>query len=303
MTPQLQGIVPALITPFTAGGDAIDSKGLQALVDFLIEQGVHGLVALGGTGECVALGPEERRRVLEVTAAQANGRVPVLAGILAPGLAEAREQARSAKETGVDGLMAVTPYYVSPSQDGLFDAFCALAEVTDLPLVLYNIPYRTGVNLLPETVVRLAEAVPTLVGIKECSLDLGQVAELIRLVGDRLAVLAGEEYLALSEWVLGARGAVLASANLIPQLWCELWQHWQEGNAAAAGRGFLHILPLLRAVFAECNPGPLKAAMNLAGLPAGPVRLPLKSPRSETEARVREAMEQLGLVEVEKSGE
>jgi 4-hydroxy-tetrahydrodipicolinate synthase len=300
MTLQLQGIIPALVTPFTAGGDGIDGKGLKALVDFLVEQGVHGLVALGGTGECVALASDERRRVLEVTARQADGRVPVLAGILSPGLAEARDQARSAKGTGVNGLMAVTPYYVSPSQDGLFDAFCALAEVTDLPLVLYNIPYRTGVNLLPETVARLAETVPHLVGIKACALDLGQVAELIRLVGDQLSVLAGEEYMVLGEWMLGARGAVLASANLIPHLWRDIWQHWQEGNIAATRHAYLRILPLLRAIFSECNPGPLKTAMSMAGLPAGPVRLPLKQPRSETVARLREVMTQLDLVGVQR---
>jgi 4-hydroxy-tetrahydrodipicolinate synthase len=170
-----------------------------------------------------------------------------------------------------------------------------LAETTDLPLVLYNIPYRTGVNLLPETVARLSEAVPHLVGIKECTPNLGQAAELIRLVGDRLAVLSGEEYLALAEWLLGARGAILASANLVPQLWRSIWQHWEERDAAAARRAYLEILPLLQAIFAECNPGPLKTAMSMAGLPAGPVRLPLRQPQDETVARLREAMAGLQL--------
>ena len=298
MTLQLQGIIPALVTPFTAGGDAIDTEGLEALVDFLIEEGVHALVALGGTGEYVALRPEERRQVLEVTVEQSAGRVPVLAGVLAPGLVEAQADMQMAQAVGVDGVIVITPYYITPSQDGLFDAFCALAETTDLPLVLYNIPYRTGVNLLPETVARLAKAVPHLVGIKECTPNLGQAAELIRLVGDRLAVLSGEEYMVLGEWVLGAHGAVLASANLIPHLWCDVWRHWQEGDIAAARRAYLHILPLLRAIFSECNPGPLKTAMSMAGLPAGPVRLPLKQPQSETVIRLREAMAQLGLVEV-----
>jgi 4-hydroxy-tetrahydrodipicolinate synthase len=200
-------------------------------------------------------------------------------------------------DAGVDGLMVITPYYVTPTQDGLFDAFCALAETTDLPLILYNIPYRTGVNLRPETVGRLADKVPHLVGIKECALELGQVAELIRLVGDRLTVLAGEEYLSVGEWVLGAQGAVLASANLVPKQWCDIWANWQEGNMAAVRQTYLSILPLLRAIFSECNPGPLKTAMSMAGRPVGPVRLPLKHPRGETVERLSAIMSDLGLLE------
>lgn len=293
MALQLKGIIPALVTPFAATGDGIDEDGMRTLIDFLIGRGVHGLVVLGGTGEYVALRPDERRQVLEVAVEQSARRVPVLAGVLAPGLAEAQADTRMAQAVGVDGVMAITPYYVTPSQDGLFDGFRALAETTDLPLVLYNIPYRTGVNLLPETVARLVEVVPHLVGIKECTPNLGQAAELIRLVSGQLSVLSGEEYLVLAEWVLGARGAVLASANLVPQLWCGIWQYWEEGNVGAARRAYLEILPLLQALFAECNPGPLKMAMSMAGLPAGPVRLPLKQPRSETTTRLREVMAQL----------
>lgn len=299
MALQLKGIIPALVTPFTANGDGIDEGGLRALIDFLVGRGVHGLVALGGTGEYVALRSDERRRVLEVAQEQSGRRVPVLAGILAPGLAEAQAEARMAEACGADGVMAITPYYVTPSQEGLYDSFRALAEATDLPLVLYNIPYRTGVNLLPETVARLAEVVPHLVGIKECTPNLGQAAELIRLVSGRLTVLSGEEYLTLGEWLLGAQGAVLASANLVPHLWCGIWQHWEEGNVAAARRAYLGILPLLQGIFAECNPGPLKTAMGMAGLPAGPVRLPLKEPRRETTAHLREILVQLGLAQAQ----
>jgi 4-hydroxy-tetrahydrodipicolinate synthase len=297
VTLQLKGIIPALVTPFTVDGEAIDHGRLRSLIDYLIGQGVHGLVALGGTGESVALKPDERRSLLEATVEKADGRVPVLAGILAPGLAGARAEMREAVAADVDGLMVITPYYVSPTQDGLFDAFCALAETTDLPLVLYSIPYRTGVNLQPETVARLADKVPHLFGIKECALELGQTAELIRLTGDRLIVLAGEEYLSVAEWVLGAQGAVLASANLIPQLWCEIWADWQKGNVVAVRQTYLRILPLLRAIFSECNPGPLKTAMSMAGLPAGPVRLPLKQPREETVERLSVIMSELGLLE------
>lgn len=293
---RLQGILTALITPMNPDGETADLEGLGRVIDHVIDGGSTGVIALGGTGEYAQIAQVEREKVIHKTVEHTDGRVPVGIGIVAPGIGDAKQSARVAMAAGADYIMPVTPYYVHGSQDGIVEWYRDLAGAADLPIILYNIPARTGVNLEPETVVRLEEELGTVVGIKECTGNMMQYAELQRLAGDRLSVLAGEEFYALAEMVHGARGAIMASANLIPGHWTRLYEAVQAGNLDKARGTFEEIQPLLGAIFSEPNPGPLKVAMELAGLPAGPVIKPLLPPSEATRERLQSAMEVLGLV-------
>ena len=291
--PRLQGIFTAIVTPLHADRQSVDTAALQRVIDHVLAAGSTGIVALGGTGEYTALANTERQRAIAATVEHVAGRAPVVVGIVSPGLGDARDAARYAEREGADYIMPVTPYYVHPTQGGIRGWFHSLAEVTSLPLVLYNIPSRTGVNITPETVLRLCDEIGRIAGIKECALDLGQVAELIRIGSDRLSILAGEEYYALAEFLLGARGAILASANAIPGHWVELFNATQAGRYEDAATLYHKIFPLLRAIFSETNPGPLKATLHELGLDVGPVANPLVDPSPATTESIRRALAEL----------
>jgi 4-hydroxy-tetrahydrodipicolinate synthase len=289
------GIMTALITPLTAEGK-VDEAGLRTLVEMQIDAGVHSLLVLGGTGEFTALSPDARAVAIRTVVQQTADRVPVVAGVLSPGLGDAIDAGLVAGAAGVDAVMVVTPFYVHPVQDGLVDYYRAFARAVDLPLFLYNIPYKTGVNLLPATVERIVDEVPAVVGIKECSPDIGQFLELLRRVGERTTVLSGEEFLAPSEIVLGAHGAIMASANLVPTLWPRIYRHIQAGEVGeAVGLARQH-LPLFQAIFAEGNPGPLKAGMAMLGMPAGPASTPLVEVSPATRSLLYSSLTALGYV-------
>jgi 4-hydroxy-tetrahydrodipicolinate synthase len=201
-----------------------------------------------------------------------------------------------AERRGANAVMMVTPYYAHFNSDGMVEYFRAAAGMVDLPLILYNIPSRTGVNLTPEDISRLVEVCPSLIGIKECSSDLGQVSRLIASQSDRLSILCGEEYLTLPELVLGAGGAVLASANLIPSEWVRIYQCVQAGRIAEARTMYFRLLPLLRLLFSETNPGPLKEALTLLGIPSGPVALPLQRPALRIREQLATVLDKMGLI-------
>lgn len=293
--PRLQGILCALITPLEVDRERVDVSALGRVIDYVLDAGCSGVVVLGGTGEYTALSAVERERAITAAVEHARGRAPVVVGIVAPGLGDAKDTARLAARAGADYLMPVTPYYARATPDGIASWYSALADASDLPIILYNIPARTGVNLLPETVVRIAEKTGRVAGIKECTTDLGQFAELVEVVGDRLSVLAGEEFYALPELLLGARGGVLASANLVPAHWVRLYEAAASGRYDVARGIYAEIFPLLRALFTETNPGPLKAAMRHVGLPAGPVAHPLEDPSPAVRARFEAALARLDL--------
>lgn len=290
LDPRLQGILTALITPLGDDREQVDAPALGRLIDHVLRGGSSGVVVLGGTGEYTALSSTERERAVAAAVEHTAGRAPVVVGILSPGLGDARQMARAAERLGADYIMPVAPYYVHPSQAGILDWYRALADATTLPIMLYNIPYRTTVNLLPETALRLAEETGRVAGIKECAPDMGQVTELIQLARGRFAVLSGEEYYALPELMLGAQGAVLASANLVPERWVRLYRAARADHFDEASAIYFQLFPLLRAVFSETNPGPLKEAMRQAGLPAGPVASPLADPSPATRERLRAAL-------------
>jgi len=276
-------------------GRTVNADVVRQVIDYVVSGGCTGLVVLGGTGEYTALAAYERERAVTLALEHNQGRVPVVVGVVAPGLEDAREMARFAERSGADYVMPVTPYYVSPTQDGIAAWYHEFAAATTLPVILYNIPSRTKVNLLPETVVRLADDIDHVVGIKECNTSLLQFSELIQLVGERLAVLSGEDHYALPELLAGAKGAILASANTVPGHWARLFNAVEAGDIAEARRINLALTPFLNAIFSECNPGPLKASMRELGFAVGPVAKPLLDPQDSVVTRISGSLAALEL--------
>ena len=288
---QLVGLYPALPTPTDADAN-VDRAATARLVDFLCAAGVNGLVPVGGTGEYAALSPRDRRIMVEATVEAAAGRVPVVAGILSTGFKEAVQAAKDFAAAGADGVMLVTPYYVIPTQEGIREYFKAFAQAVDVPVMLYEIPYRTGVALKAETIGQMADD-RSIIGMKACNPDFNQFARVIGLVGERISVMSGEEPFFATHVAMGARGGVLATANLFPKVWQEIFALAGAGNLRAALARQQRLLPLLDAAFAETNPGPLKEAMAMIGMPVGHVLRPLQRPRPETMDKLRAAISAL----------
>lgn len=272
---KMTGIYTALCTPVFDG--KVNQPTMEKLVDFVIDNRNTGLVVLGGTGEYCALTHEQRIDAVKMTLAANRGRVPVVAGIIGPGLPEAIEMGNRCKELGVDALMVVTPYYVVAGQEGLFEYYSHIMKGVNLPLILYNIPYRTGVNMLPETVERLLDTDKKgqIIGMKECCTSMNQVLNLLSRLRDRISILTGEEFLFYQEVSCGADGAILATSNLFPDIWADLFDLIKAGNLERASEIVLRLTPVLRLVFAESNPGPLKEAMKIIGIDCGDPLLPL----------------------------
>lgn len=283
----LAGLLPALVTPMNDRGD-VDPAAMHKVVAHVFDGGATGVVPLGGTGEYTALTQSERRQVAEATVAAADGRGPVIAGVLSPGYGDAITAAKDFKAAGVDAVMLLTPYYATGNQAGMIDYIRRFREELDLPIVLYEIPPRTNVTLDAETVARLAED-GTAIGIKFSDGDLTRFARLAALVGDDFALLGGEEPLVAFHLQMGAVGAVLASADLFPRFWAESFRIAADGDAGAAVRHQALAQPMIDALFAESNPGPLKKAMEMIGLPVGRAWTPLRPPSVET-VRLLEAV-------------
>ena len=283
---QIYGVYTALCTP--VHDSKIDVPTFEKLINYVLDNGCKGLVVLGGTGEYCALSNDQKIEAIKAAVAINKQRVPLIAGIIGPGLPEAIEMGVKCKELGVDALMAVTPYYVVANQDGIRDYYQTLMRSVALPMVLYNIPYRTGVNMLPETVERLLDddKEGQIVGIKECTPNIGQALDLLSRVKDRISFLCGEEFLFLTEIACGGKGAILASSNLIPHVWVELFDIIKKGDLHRAEDLILHTVPLLRQIFSETNPGPLKQAMKMIGIDCGDALLPLEMPSKDNIKRL-----------------
>ena len=284
----LKGIFAALVTPFDARNE-FDRAAHSRLVARMFDGGARGIVALGGTGEYTALSPSERIAVIEAAVADARGRGPVIAGVLSPGFAEAAETARAFAAAGADALMIVTPFYVLAGQQGLLDYHRRMRDAIDLPLILYDIPSRTNVSFAPETVAMLAEE-GVAIGIKYSNYDLVKFTRVVLQAGDRMTILSGEDPILAAHLILGAGGAVLATANIIVEHWVECLRRVRSGDAAGATKLQKALYPMLDAIFAEPNPGPLKKAMEIMGHRVGTVRLPLCPPSAETEQRLQSAL-------------
>ena len=291
--PWLCGCGTALVTPFRADG-AIDEDRVRALARRQVEAGIHFLVPGGSTGEGVTLRRAEKVRVTELTVEAAGGAVPVIAGCGGNDTAEVVALARSLEVTGAAGLLVVTPYYNKPTPDGLFLHYTAIADSTGLPIVVYNVPSRTGIDVTADTLARLA-TIPGVAAVKEAAGDIMQMARVVRAVPADFAVLSGDDGAALPAMALGAHGVISVVSNQIPGPMAELCDRCLAGDFAGARRVHRRWLPLMDANFFETNPGPVKFSMAEMGLLEDRCRLPLTAVSTENQRRVREVMESVGL--------
>lgn len=267
-----KGSIVAIVTPFKNG--KVDEKALGDLIEWHISEGTNAIVPCGTTGEASTLDYDEHYRVIEITVSIAKGKVPVIAGTGANSTDETIMITQKAKEIGADGALLVTPYYNKPTQEGLYQHYKKVAETVDIPLVLYNVPSRTGINLLPQTVARLAE-IKNIVGIKEATGNMRQVSEVIRLCGERITVLSGDDFTTLTLLALGGKGAISVSANVAPRDASAMYKAWEEGNIKEARRLHFKLEPLNEAMFIETNPLPVKTALSMMGKIQEEFRLPL----------------------------
>lgn len=290
----LQGCFTALVTPFTETGD-VDEKALQALVDWQIKEGIDGLVVCGTTGESVTLSDEEHRRVVELVIASAGGRVPVIAGAGGNNTQKVVAMARHAERSGADAILSVTPYYNKPTQNGLFAHYHAIAGAVALPVVLYNVPGRTGVNVLPETTLKLAE-IPNIVAIKEASGNLVQVMEILYAKPNNFGVLSGDDALALPMIAAGASGVISVISNQIPREFTRLVRAALAGDFQQARKLQRKYQRLMQLNFIESNPIPVKTALALMGRMQEVFRLPLTPMQEATKQKLAEELKRLELL-------
>ncbi|MFN7952331.1 MAG: 4-hydroxy-tetrahydrodipicolinate synthase [bacterium] len=289
-----QGNFVAIVTPFRNG--SVDEKALVALVERLIDAGAQGFVPCGTTGESATLTHEEHARVVSITIEAVRKRVPVLAGTGSNSTAEAIRLTRHAKEAGADGALMITPYYNKPTQEGIFRHFEAVAKAVELPIVVYNIQGRTAINIEPTTMERLSR-VPGIVGVKEASGSLGQVSEVIERCGPGFDVLAGDDNLTLPIIAIGGRGVISAAANVLPREMTDVSDAALAGDLKRAREVHYRIAPVLRALFVETNPVPVKTALALMGwIPSEEVRLPLAPMSSANRDKLVQALAAAGLV-------
>ncbi|SHF55198.1 dihydrodipicolinate synthase [Desulfacinum infernum DSM 9756] len=289
-----QGAFVAIVTPFRNG--AVDEPALRDLIEFQIENGTHGIVPCGTTGESATLTHEEHERVIEITVDQVKGRVPVIAGTGSNNTAEAIRLTKHAKECGADGALMISPYYNKPTQEGLYQHFKTVAETVDLPIILYNIPGRTAVNMEPETIARLAR-IQNIVGIKEATGSMKQITDIIRLCGEDFVVLSGEDYITFPLMCVGGKGVISVVSNVAPRDMADLCNHFLQGRFREAQDLYYKLLPLCHAMFVETNPAPVKTALKLMGkIESDHVRLPLVPTSEAGTAKVRKALEDYGIL-------
>lgn len=293
MKKTFQGSMVAMVTPFRDGG--VDDAKIRELVDFHVKNGTDAIIPCGTTGESPTLSHAEHKRVVEVTVEAAAGRVPVVAGTGSNSTAEAIDLTRHAKEAGANGVLMVCPYYNKPTQKGLIAHYSAVAEAVDIPIILYNVPGRTGVNMLPETVATLA-AVPNIVAIKEASGSLEQMTEVISLCGDRMTVVSGDDTLTLPLMAVGGTGVISVIANILPKETAEMTRAALNGDWKRAKEIHLRVFPLCKAMFYETNPIPVKTAMQLLGRLNGELRLPLAPMSDANRDKLAKALKAYGLL-------
>ena len=288
-----KGSFVALITPMRADG-SVDEKAFETFVDWQIREGTHGLVPVGTTGESPTLSHDEHMRVVELTVAVAKGRVPVIAGAGSNSTEEAIDLARHAKRAGADAALVVTPYYNKPTQEGLFLHFTAIADAVDLPIIIYNIPPRSVVDMTVETMARLAKH-PNIIGVKDATANLARPLHTRRACGAAFCQMSGEDHTALAFLAAGGVGCISVTGNVAPGL-CATMQTWAEGRIAEAMAIQDRLLVLHDALFSETSPGPVKYAASLLGHTSEKCRLPLAPCGEPTKARVRAAMAEVGLL-------
>ncbi len=288
-----RGSFVALITPFRDG--KIDEEAFQALVEWQIAEGTHGLVPVGTTGESPAMTHDEHKRVTELCLEAAAGRVPVIAGTGSNYTEEAIDLTRHAREAGATAALVVTPYYNKPTQEGLYRHFKAIHDAVDLPIVIYNIPGRSVIDMSLATMARLAE-LPNIVGVKDATSDLVRPLETRLALGPDFCQLSGEDATVVPFLAQGGHGCISVTANVAPKPLARLHEAWQAGDMETVAEINERLLPLHQALFAETSPGPVKYAASLLGKCRPELRLPLVEPTDATKARVREAMASAGIL-------
>ena len=266
------GSMTALVTPFRNG--EFDEQAYRDLIDWQISSGTDALIPCGTTGESATLSHEEHDRVVEVCIDAAARRVPVIAGAGSNSTAEALRLTRHAREAGADGALLITPYYNKPTQEGLYQHYRHIAENVEIPIVMYNVPSRTGVNLLPETVARLAD-LANIVGVKEATADMDQVSRIVQLCGDKVAVISGDDFTVLPLLAVGGKGVISVVTNVAPADMATLVDAFFDGNLEKAAEMHHRISPLAAAMFLETNPVPVKTALGMMGRIDPELRLPL----------------------------
>jgi len=282
-----KGAITALVTPMKDG--MLDEEKLRNLVDFQINNGVSALVPCGTTGEAATLSYEEHMRVIEIVVEQANKRVPVIAGTGSNSTYETIYLTEFAKKVGCDAALVVTPYYNKPTQKGLYEHFKAVAEAVDIPIVLYNVPGRTAVNMLPDTVIKLSK-IKNIVAVKEASGSLDQASEIIAGVDPEFDVLSGDDSLTLPMMALGAKGVISVASNIMPKEVSQMVDFWVKGDIESARKLHLKLFPLFKGIFIETNPIPVKKALYHMGIIENDIRLPLVEMTPEGTEKLRKIL-------------
>ena len=289
-----RGTAPALVTPFTPD-DQVDEAAFRRLIDFQIDggpgagAGMEALVVLGTTGETPTVTHDERRRLIDIALDQAAGRVPVIVGTGTNDTAQSVTFSKEAADAGADALLVVGPYYNKPTPNGLVAHVAAIADATDTPIMLYNVPGRTGANITAETTLRIADEVPTVFGVKEASGNLAQITDVLAHRPDGFGVYSGDDDMTLAMLALGADGLVSVIANAVPGAVSEMVRLGLQGDIEGARAKHFHLLDAMRASFFEANPGPVKAVLAEMGMMEESVRLPLATVTPETRRRVLDA--------------
>jgi 4-hydroxy-tetrahydrodipicolinate synthase len=294
MRTRFTGVGTALITPFRTDG-SIDEAAVRRLVRRQIEAGIHFVSPCGTTGEAPTLSQREKVRIIELVVDEAAGRVPVLAGAGGYDTREVIELARELERVGVDGVLSVTPYYNKPTQEGLYQHYRAIAESTALPVILYNVPGRTGANLEVKTVVRLSE-IRNIVGVKEASGNVVQMTEIVANVAEEFLLLSGDDPLTVAVMAIGGRGVISVASNIVPGEMAQIVELAERGDFAGARRLHHWLLPLIQVNFVESNPIPVKAAMAAIGLIEEAYRLPLVSPSPAAREKIMKVLQDLKLL-------
>lgn len=281
-------VLTAMVTPFDENGE-IDFQATKNLINYLIANGTDGLVVSGTTGESPTLTEEEKVKLFKFTVDVVNGRIPVIAGTGSNNTKGSIELTILAEDVGVDGIMLVAPYYNNPSQEGLYQHFKTISEVTSLPIILYNVPGRSVVNISAETVIRLSK-IPNIVSIKEASGDLDAMVEIITHTPEDFSLYSGDDGLTIPVLSIGGTGVISVASHVIGNEMQTMVEHFKSGNIQEAAKDHRRLLPIMKALFAAPNPSPVKAALNLKGIPVGGVRLPMIPLNDEQLSSLQQAL-------------
>ena len=288
-----KGMATAMVTPMKSTG--VDYDAFAKFIDFQLENGINALVAVGTTGESATLSPEERKEVIRFTVKRVDGRVPVIAGTGTNNTEHVLDFTKSACDSGADAVLVVTPYYNKATQGGLEKHYCMVADAATKPVIMYNVPSRTGCNLMPDTVARLAEH-PNIVGLKEASGNMAQVVDIAAKCGDKLALYSGEDGLVVPLMSMGGKGCISVLSNVAPKLAVEMTDKFFAGDVAGAAEIQCRALPLIHALFSEVNPIPAKAAVAALGFGEEYLRMPLTPMEDDHRANLFAQMRKLGLL-------